>query len=404
MEKIHDRISRCKACNRARFLVLRQMTSGFRHKATLLRCSLAAALLLGWIQPLTAAALYSVTTLDPYFFGGAINNAGQVAGAIYLPASNSDHAALYSNGQTQDLGTLPGFTNSGGLAINNAGQVTGSSSTIEPERGRAFVYSNGQIRDLGSLSGPPYPYSYGAAINDAGQVAGFSYDMYGNQHAVIYSNGVFQDLGSLAGVTSSRGDGINNAGQVTGTLNLPGVISHAFLYSNGQIQDLGTPAGFANSYGLAINNTGQVLGEATTPSDITHALLYSGGQVRDLGTFDVKGSSTFPSALNNSGQVVGRYTTFPDDPFDTHAFFYSDGQLTDLNNLIDPTLGITLEFAESINDNGQILASSETTHRSYLLTPVPEPSTGILLGVPGLLLLAASLRRWSNWRARSANP
>ena len=38
------------------------------------------------------------------------------------------------------------------------------------------------------------------------------------------------------------------------------------------------------------------------------------------------------------------------------AFFYSDGQMTDLNNSIDPALGIMLTGANGINDNGQIVA------------------------------------------------
>ena len=34
-----------------------------------------------------------------------------------------------------------------------------------------------------------------------------------------------------------------------------------------------------------------------------------------------------------------------------HAFLYSNGQMLDLNNLIDPLLGITLGYANAINDN-----------------------------------------------------
>ncbi|MBV8707049.1 MAG: PEP-CTERM sorting domain-containing protein, partial [Acidobacteriaceae bacterium] len=52
----------------------------------------------------------------------------------------------------------------------------------------------------------------------------------------------------------------------------------------------------------------------------------------------------------------------------------------------DPALGIRLNSANAINDNGQIVANSG--NRAYLLTPVPEPRTWALLGLSGLILLA----------------
>ena len=53
----------------------------------------------------------------------------------------------------------------------------------------------------------------------------------------------------------------------------------------------------------------------------------------------------------------------------------------DLNGLIDPNLGITLTRANGINDMGQIIAYSESgfVRTAYLLTPVPEPSSLVLL-------------------------
>ncbi len=64
----------------------------------------------------------------------------------------------------------------------------------------------------------------------------------------------------------------------------------------------------------------------------------------------------------------------------------------DLNNLIDPALKITLSAALDINDNGQIVAYGGGNSRTYLLTPVPEPSTLTLFGTT-LLALAVGVRR-----------
>lgn len=65
-----------------------------------------------------------------------------------------------------------------------------------------------------------------------------------------------------------------------------------------------------------------------------------------------------------------------------HAFLYSNGVMVDLNTLIDPNLQITLAEARGINDLGQIVVNGNG--HAYLLTPVPEPGTWVLLGA-GLL-------------------
>ena len=56
---------------------------------------------------------------------GPINASGRVAGTA-LALDGNYHAFLWSHGQMQDLGTLPGANSSQGNAINNAGQVVGT--------------------------------------------------------------------------------------------------------------------------------------------------------------------------------------------------------------------------------------------------------------------------------------
>jgi probable HAF family extracellular repeat protein len=72
---------------------------------------------------------------------------------------------------------------------------------------------------------------------------------------------------------------------------------------------------------------------------------------RPLGTL---GGISFGDAINDAGQVVGSLYYFPADS--SHAFLYSNGQMMDLNDLIDSKLGITLFGSNGINNKGQIVA------------------------------------------------
>lgn len=108
--------------------------------------------------------------------------------------------------------------------------------------------------------------------------------------------------------------------------------------------------------------------------------------MQDLGTLG--GRYSGGKSINNAGQIVG-YSSFMTVNNTVHAFLYSNGQMQDLNNLIDPALHLTLDAANAINDSGQIVAESDG-NRAYLLTPVPEPGTWALLGLSGLVLLGGT--------------
>ncbi len=73
----------------------------------------------------------------------------------------------------------------------------------------------------------------------------------------------------------------------------------------------------------------------------------------DLGT--PPGESSMGTGINNAGQVVG-HAYGSSGPAD--AFLYSNGQMTDLNTLIDPGLHLTLSEATAINDESQIVANT----------------------------------------------
>ena len=65
-----------------------------------------------------------------------------------------------------------------------------------------------------------------------------------------------------------------------------------------------------------------------------------------LGTLG--GTKSAAIDINGSGQVVGNYHTGSGD---IHAFVH-DGTMIDLNDLIAPGSGWTIQDAYAINDNG----------------------------------------------------
>jgi probable HAF family extracellular repeat protein len=102
--------------------------------------------------------------------------------------------------------------------------------------------------------------------------------------------------------------------------------------------------------------------------------------MHDLGTLGGTNSNAL-YGINDLGDVVG-WSDIAGDAA-THAFLYSGNAMADLNSLIDPSLGWTLTQARSINDVGQIAGIGTIggqTH-AFLLTPVPEPSGVLIVGL-----------------------
>jgi len=245
----------------------------------------------------TLQTLGTPSETDSVAYG--INDSGEVTG--YL----GDSAFLYSNGTIY----LPqGRHSSIGYAINKGGQITGG---FAPHgccgQYQAFLFSNGTTQNIGTLGGAG---SAGYGINASGQVTGYSWITGSTQsHAFLYTNGSMQDLGTLGGAYS-EGAAINASGQVTGgSATATDIYTHAFLYSNGTMQDLGTFPGGSTSYGYAINASGEVTGYSYTWDRAVHAFLYRNARVIDLNSrISSTDAQTYTltsgRAINDKGQIV----------------------------------------------------------------------------------------------------
>jgi probable HAF family extracellular repeat protein len=338
-----------------------------------------------------------------------MNNAGDVVGwSYYYPGDGSVYALLflYKDGQVVRLGSLPpsetlfGFGwSSYGYAVNDSGTVVGTSAT-QPGYfpNYPFSWHAGSMTDLFqtlpacSYQADGYPFSCrGSALDinsngdivGAAVVAGPTSTQFALQGAFLFHNGTFTDLGSLPGDLGSTATAINDQGEIAGMSGVsfagayccggePPTLDggHAFLYAHGSMRDLGTLGG-AYSAANDISENGKVAGFADLPSGERHAFHWSHeGGMRDLGTLG--GGFSEATAINRNGTtVVGNSTTATGE---MHGFVYAGGKMVDLNDLIDPHVGVVIDVRD-INHSGQIagrMAFTNGKRNAMLLSPTPR--------------------------------
>ncbi len=311
-----------------------------------------------------AAGSYLVTEIPklagPFIDPRAINNKGEVVGYADINANEDEHAFLYSAGVTRDLGALDG-TSSGAWDINDSTQVTGTYDNALGQE-RCFLYRNGSMQPLGTLGGS---FCNAKAINAAGTVVGQSSNLAGDSLCFIYSGGQMSTMPTL-GTPYCDANGISDAGHVAGFSITATSDWHAYVYRNGTMTDIG---GSITPYGIrvdGINDDDDVVGMWVYGGYSGYTgFLYRAGVMGPLAD-----GYTEPLDVNNAGVVAG-YAIFATDG---HAFIWDQTNgLQDLNDLIDPTLDLTLGVIEGINDIGQMTGFGTRADGSpvaFVLTPV----------------------------------
>lgn len=318
--------------------------------------------------------------------------------------------------QLVDLGVLPGYDSSVAYAINDHGDLVGDSylASTGGETGHAFKYSRDHMMDLGTLGGVS---SVAWAINKSGIVVGragasngtaraFRYDT--SMHDLGYTGAAhgINDSGTIVGATvggmfvvdSSEpintlslnarwGWDVNNHGAIVGTTQSN--IQAYYFDKYGQVL-LGRLSSGQISNAFGINDLGDVVGESLTSSssDSGHAFLWmSGLGMIDLGIVGVDAQSSVAWDLNNRREVVGSVRLAPGRFDYVHGFYWVDGMMYDLNDLLVDSLGYTIATANGINNYGQIAGSAfapnGTRHAVLLnqINKVPEPSNLVLIGL-----------------------
>lgn len=357
------------------------------------------------------AARYAVTDLGTLGGDGSralgINSKGQVVGSADTAGGHA-HAFLWESGKMRDLGTLGGDTSEAD-AINDRGEVVGISRTEKRASQRSgfsglafreqiFLWRGGTLRGIAaglvSADGrvakffPDFAFNtpLPAAINTQGHIVGETQSLQpviirGNRVSVLTPLGDRTD--SSGWMSGARGVndkdvavGFAQYGIATNYLPHPPQESGDFAvcWENGRERRLACYAApavsgnfFLPSVAWAINNRGQIVGWAGRT-----AVLWEGNSVRALGPAE----GDRARAINEHAQVVGvlhkgaEFTAAAKNT--TTAFLWENGAMRDLNDLIAPGSGWTLEEARGINDAGRIVGWGRRggKEHAFLLTPI----------------------------------
>ena len=287
-----------------------------------------------------------------------INNKGHVVGASRVTGASNWHAFIWRDSVMTDLGTLTTGI-SAAKAINDSDEVTGNSDVnpqpddeggFEYDRG-AFFWKDGSMIDIGHLGGHG---SYGNAINNSGVVVGASLRMDSLVIKAYSWNGSIQDLG-IDDNFRSEAWGINNSGKIIGWKDIPGGASEGWLFDAGLTTNLGQGV-----IPYDINDQGEIVGwYHPSVGGGTHAFLWKEGNLIDLSLLANQNLSA-ANSINSSGEIVG-----------VPAFIYKEGEVKNLNSLIEPGTGWILSTATCINDFGMIVGSGllNGQQRAFLLIP-----------------------------------
>jgi len=322
-------------------------------------------------------------------FGFAINNFGLVVGISENgstdPATGypSTSPVAWLGGHIMNLGGFGG-TQGAAFMVNDFGRIVGASTNTIKDRYaggfnfqfpsttqvRTFVWELGWMRDIGTLGGPD---AAPITMSQSGLVIGQSYINYTSQpdtgypiaDPFLWDGRRMIDLGSLGGVGGVP-EWVNNSGQVAGYSLIPSTGRvHAFLWERGQMTDMGTLYPGSASGAMWINEAGVMTG-----FDAPYAVIWKQGKRTILGSlpgYDVWATGV---SINNSNQVVGY--AFSDDWFSTVGFLWENGDMVDLNALVQPPSDITVTEPLQIDDRGEIIsyaADAEGNVRVVVLVP-----------------------------------
>jgi probable HAF family extracellular repeat protein len=314
-----------------------------------------------------------------------VNDADEAVGGAGEGTSACPYecAVVWHDGTPTLLATPAGFT-AGAAAINNTGEIAGAiypKNLLEPT---AVVWINGEPTLLPAPAAQ-YTYSYAFAINDAGQVAGYVFGSSSVPYEAAVWNGLTpMVLGVVPGCTSGFAYGINGNGLIVGYLGCGKYgAAEAAVWKGTTAELLPIPRptdGGVGGKAFAVNDSGLIVGSSISAGTPYNATAWVNGVATDLGPFPTKQGSSSAIAVNKQGIIVGKSTWVFDEI--THAALWSPIGTApqDLNSLISAAAAaeLTLTEATGISNNCTIVAngySNKTGAKEAFLLKLIDPSS-----------------------------
>jgi probable HAF family extracellular repeat protein len=353
----------------------------------------------------------------------SINDFGQIAGRFETGATftntNATTGVLQPNNLVRQAfiwenGTFTALTSTGvkngqsDFGVANGATITLLTPNVNTISDRGIILGTGdEVRqpipkptDRALLWEKDSNGTYSLTINDFGKVESYFFDtnesnliVGRNIDALEFEKPLYRENGVVTGLAELGGDGgqargVNENGQIVGYVDSDGILdgvakNTAIIWkkdANGayQLTNLGT-FGAEQATLRDINNGGQIIGSTSNGTGATATsrpfLLQTDGTFTTIGSLG--GNTGSVNGINEFGQVVGASQIAAGT---NHAYVWSNGVLTDLNNLLTTPLTyngsvVTLTSATSVNDFGQIVATGTYTYEDTS-TPTPTTKTG----------------------------
>lgn len=317
-----------------------------------------------------------------------INNAGSVCGKSYSTGDDDVAMIRSSSGTYTILPHLGTDTESGSWAINNSGQVSGFSENDAGQVRAVLWMSDTTIHDIGTLQNQTTSIygneSSAYGLNNSGHVVGLAEIPNDDgdfipYHAFHFNGDTLQGLGTL-NTTSERWQYgysiayyIADNGDIVGMAYSDSNTYKPFVFDTTEgMQPLTIDPAFTDEewYSTVINENGMIGGHVIVADEGTYPYYWvnkSGAPV------PLEMPSEFPNGeiygINSYGQMVGIMWNNDTEPIE-HAFIFDKiFGVRDLNDLIEPTIGWTLNNAREINDNGLLVGTGvwNGNTRGYIL-------------------------------------
>ncbi|MCP3980126.1 MAG: S8 family serine peptidase [bacterium] len=320
----------------------------------------------------------------------ALNDSGHVVGFSEtgeLSPEGRDifHGFVWDAATLTDLGTLGG-QNSLAYDINEAGVIAGWADPTDPSvppelfdfaRNQPTIWTDGVPTQLTLLDGFGWFNGAARALNNVGHVGGHSINgfelirgtIWGQQKRPVevppMPNADATDVWDIA----DNGDSVGWRNET-----YLGFTRKAFRmpFASDTPQELGTLGGNW-SWALGISERGDIVGQSADATGFFRPFLWQGSQTPmiDLGAFG--GSFALARSINMTGRIVGM-STHPQSQSltDSWAFYWENGTLERLNDLVPGNLGWNLRDAWDINESGQIAGHGidpAGTQRGFRLDP-----------------------------------